>query len=70
MGRHIHFWQTSTRSVQAAIRRLFDASVIREDPTFHEFVGVLGKLSLEVVIMQSGTDVGSGAGAGTVGREL
>src|SRR5712691_3344986 len=33
-GRHIHFWQTSTRSVQAAIWRLFDASVILKDSTF------------------------------------
>jgi len=51
-------------SVQAAIQRLFDASVILEDSVFHDFIGVLCKLSLEMVSMQSGTNVGFGAGAG------
>ena len=51
-------------SVQAAIQRLFDASVIPEHSAFHDFIGALCKLSLEMVSMQSGTDVGFGAGAG------
>lgn len=59
-------------SVQAAIQRLFDASVILEDSAFHDFVGALCKLSLEMVSMQSGTDVGSasaGAGEGSLDVE-
>jgi len=52
-------------SVQAAIQRLFDTSVILEDSAFHNFVSALYEFSLEMVIMQSGTYVGSGAGAGT-----
>jgi len=58
-------------SVQAAIQRLFDASVILEDSAFHDFVGALCKLSLEMVSMQSGTDVGTGtpAGEGTLDAE-
>jgi len=57
-------------SVQAAIQRLFDASVILEDSAFHDFVSALCKLSLEMVSMQSGTNVGfgAGAGAGTAGE--
>jgi len=55
-------------SVQAAIQRLFDASVILEDLAFHDFIGALCKLSLEMVSMQSGTNVGFGAGAGTAGE--
>ena len=51
-----------SESVQAAIQRLFDASVILEDSAFHDFVGALCKLSLEMVSMQSGTDVGAGEG--------
>jgi protein MON2 len=58
-------------SVQAAIQRLFDASVILEDSAFHDFVGALCKLSLEMVSMQSGTDVGTStaAGEGTLDTE-
>jgi len=58
-------------SVQAAIQRLFDASVILEDSAFHDFVGALCKLSLEMVSMQSGTDVGTitAAGEGTLDAE-
>ena len=55
-------------SVQAAILWLFDASVILEDSSFHDFFGPLCKLSLEMVSMQNGTDVGSGVGAGTAGE--
>jgi len=66
---HTRFWQTLTPdSVQAAIQRLFDASVILEDSAFHDLIGALCKLSLEMVSMQSGTDVGSGAGAGAAGE--
>ena len=49
-------------SFQAAIQRLFDASVILEDSAFHGFVGALYKLSLEMVSMQCGTDVGTVTG--------
>ena len=52
-------------SAQAAIQGLFYASVILEDSVFHDFIGALCKLNLEMVSIQSGTDVGSGAGAGT-----
>ena len=57
-------------SVQAAIQRLFDASIILEDSAFHDFVSALCKLSSEMVSMQSGTNGGSGAGtgAGTTGE--
>ena len=41
-------------SVQAAIQRLFDASKMLEDEAFHDFVGALCKLSVEMVGMQSG----------------
>ena len=41
-------------SVQAAIQRLFDASVILEDFAFHDFIGALCKLSLEMVSMHCG----------------
>ena len=53
-----------SESVQAAIQRLFDASIMLEDPAFRDFVGALCKLSLEMVSMQSGVDVGAGAGTG------
>ena len=53
-----------SESVQAAIQRLFDASVMLEDSAFRDFVGALCKLSLEMVSMQSGVDVGGGAGTG------
>jgi hypothetical protein len=36
-----------SESVQAAIQRLFDASIMLEDSAFHDFVGVLCKLSSE-----------------------
>jgi hypothetical protein len=44
-----------SESVQAAIQRLFDASKVLEDEAFHDFVGALCKLSVEMVGMQSGT---------------
>ena len=53
-----------SESVQAAIQRLFDASVMLEDTAFHDFVGALCKLSCEMVSMQSGVDVGPAANAG------
>ncbi len=53
-----------TESVQAAIQRLFDASIMLEDSAFRDFVGALCKLSLEMVSMQSGVNVGAGAGTG------
>ena len=55
-----------SESVQAAIQRLFDGSIILEDSAFRDFVGALCKLSLEMVSMQSGVDVGPGAGTGDV----
>jgi hypothetical protein len=58
-----------SESVQAAIQRLFDASVMLDDPAFHDFVGALCKLSLEMVNMQSGADVGAVAGEGTLETE-
>jgi hypothetical protein len=36
-------------SVQASIQRQFDASIILEDSAFSDFVGVLCKLSSEMV---------------------
>jgi hypothetical protein len=45
---------------QAAIRRLFDASVMLDDSVFHDFIGTLCKLSMEMVSMQSGIEVGAG----------
>jgi hypothetical protein len=53
-----------SESVQVAIQRLFDASVMLEDSAFRDFVGALCKLSLEMVSMQSGVDVSAGAGTG------
>ena len=53
-----------SESVQAAIQRLFDASIMLEDGAFRDFVAALCKLSLEMVSMQSGVDVGAGAGTG------
>ncbi|KAF8267460.1 hypothetical protein EI94DRAFT_1730637 [Lactarius quietus] len=44
-----------SESVQAAIQRLFDSSKVLEDEAFHDFVGALCKLSVEMVGMQSGT---------------
>jgi hypothetical protein len=51
-------------SVQAIImiQQLFDANIMLEDSGSHDFVGTLCKLSLEMVSMQSGVDVGAGAG--------
>ncbi len=43
-----------SESVQAAIQRLFDSSKVLEDEAFHDFVGALCKLSVEMVSMQSG----------------
>ena len=55
--RQMYIWQTlNPESAQAAIQRLFDASIELEDPEFH-VVGPLCKLSLEMVSMQSGTHV-------------
>ena len=48
-------------SVQAAIQRLFDASKVLEDEAFHDFVGALCKLSVEMVSMQSGVGTVSAA---------
>jgi hypothetical protein len=53
-----------SESVQAAIQRLFDASVMLDDSAFHDFVGALCKLSLEMVRMQSGADVAAVGGEG------
>jgi hypothetical protein len=58
-----------SESVQAAIQRLFDASVMLEDSAFHDFVGALCKLSLEMVSMQSGVDVGAGSSTGEGGLD-
>ncbi|KAH9169937.1 hypothetical protein EDB89DRAFT_1853941 [Lactarius sanguifluus] len=46
-----------SESVQAAIQRLFDSSKVLEDDAFHDFVGALCKLSVEMVSMQTGTGV-------------
>ncbi|KAH8990427.1 hypothetical protein EDB86DRAFT_3244911 [Lactarius hatsudake] len=46
-----------SESVQTAIQRLFDSSKVLEDDTFHDFVGVLLKLSVEMVSMRSGIGV-------------
>ncbi|KAH9013194.1 hypothetical protein EDB84DRAFT_1533406 [Lactarius hengduanensis] len=46
-----------SESVQAAIQRLFDSSKVLEDDAFHDFVGALCKLSVEMVSMQSGIGV-------------
>ena len=43
-----------SESLQAAIQRLFDSSKVLEDEAFHDFVGALCKLSVEMVSMQSG----------------
>jgi hypothetical protein len=48
-----------SESVQAAIQRLFDASKMLEDEAFHDFVGALCKLSIEMVGMQSGAVAGA-----------
>ena len=53
-----------SESVQAAIQRLFDASIMLDDPAFRDFVGALCKLSSEMVSMQCGVDVGAGTGTG------
>ena len=53
-----------SESVQAAIQRLFDASIMLDDSAFRDFVGALCKLSSEMVSMQCGVDVGAGAGIG------
>jgi hypothetical protein len=46
--------------MQAAIQRLFDMSTMPEDSAFHDFVGALYNLSLEMVSMQSGVGAGGG----------
>jgi hypothetical protein len=61
---HIHFLRVDPENMQAAIQRLFDASTMLEDSAFRDFVAALCKLSLEMVSMQSGVDVGAGAGIG------
>lgn len=58
-----------SESVQAAIQRLFDASVMLEDSAFHDFIGALCKLSSEMVSMQSGVGVGSSIGEGGLDAE-
>ncbi|KAI9435094.1 hypothetical protein H4582DRAFT_1817945 [Lactarius indigo] len=50
-----------SESVQAAIQRLFDSSKVLEDDAFHDFVGALCKLSVEMVNMQSGIGVSATA---------
>ena len=46
---HLQLADLDSESVQAAIQRLFDASIMQGDTMFRDFVGALGKLSLEVV---------------------
>lgn len=41
-------------SAGKVIRRLFDLSKVLEDEAFHDFIGALCKLSVEMVSMQSG----------------
>ncbi|KAH9955055.1 hypothetical protein BC827DRAFT_1262095 [Russula dissimulans] len=53
-------------SVQAAMQRLFDVSIMLDDSAFHDFVGALCKLSFEMVGMQSGADVGNGVAEGSL----
>jgi hypothetical protein len=48
--------------MQVVIPRLFDVSIMPEDSAFGDFVGAYCKLSLELVRMQSGVDIGAGAG--------
>ncbi len=50
-----------SESVQAAVQRLFDSSKVLEDEAFHDFVGALCKLSVEMVSMQSGIGVSATA---------
>lgn len=66
---HLLLADVDSESVQAAIQRLFDASVMLEDSAFHDFVGALCKLSLEMVSMQSGVDVGAGSSIGEGGLD-
>jgi hypothetical protein len=54
----------NSESVQAAIQRLFDASIMLEDSVFRGFVGASYKLNLEIVSMQSVIDIGVGSGTG------
>jgi hypothetical protein len=42
---HPLFADVDSESVQAAIQRLFDASITLEDSAFRDFVGALCKLS-------------------------
>ena len=61
-GVHPLLVDADSESVQAAMQRLFDASIMLEHSAFRDFVGPLCKLSLEMVSMQGGVDVGAGAG--------
>ena len=69
---HLLLADLDPESVPAAIQRLFNTSVVLDDSAFHDFVGALCKLSLEMISMQSGTDVGTSTGTvgeGTLGAE-
>jgi hypothetical protein len=57
------FADVDSDSVQAAIQRLFDGSIMLEDSVFCDVFGASCK-SLEMVSMQSGIDVGVGSGTG------
>jgi hypothetical protein len=57
------FADVDSDSVQAAIQRLFDRSIMLEDSMFCDFFGASCK-SLEMVSIQSGIDVGVGSGTG------
>jgi hypothetical protein len=53
-----------SKSVQAAIQRLLDASIMLEGSVFRDFVSALCKLSSKTVNMPNGVNVGAGAGTG------
>ena len=59
---HPLFADVDSEVLQAAKQRLFDASTLLEDSGFRDFVGALCKSSWEIVSVQSGVDVGAGAG--------
>ena len=61
---HPLFADVDSEGVQAATRRLFDASILLEDSEFRDFVSALCKLSSEMVSMQSGVGVGASVGTG------
>ena len=66
MAAHPLLVDVDSGSVQAVvmIQQLFDANIMLEDSGSHDFVGALCKLSLKLVVsIQSGVDVGAGAGS-------